>query len=95
MKYCIRSLMLMTVDGSSCIIARSACRMLFDGHLYGYLNLVQCSRLGACRLGYRECEITHLGTLVHSKMVTAAPSRTDLKERKGSECRTRQKKTRR
>jgi hypothetical protein len=46
----IRSLLLMVVGESSSLVRLVGC--CFDGHVYGYLNPIQCSQRGQGRLGF-------------------------------------------
>jgi hypothetical protein len=54
--------------------------MLSEGLVYGYLNPIRDSRCVRL-LGLCECEITHLGTLLHPKTTQVVLSR----KKKGSE----------
>ena len=48
--------------------------MLSEGLVHGYLNPIRDSRCVRL-LGLCECEITHLGTLMHPKMTQVVLSR--------------------
>ena len=56
--------------------------MLFGGHVYDYLNPVQCSRRGVDRLRFGQCGLGTLGALACSKMVNEALSGEKIEERK-------------
>ncbi len=60
----MRHLLTRAEDGGRATIIRRACRMLYEGLVHSYLDPIPGGRCGVCLLGFRECEIAHLETLV-------------------------------
>jgi len=71
----LRYLLTCADDGGRIITVRRTCRMAFGGHVYGYLNTIQCwrwARWGARPLGLRGHGIARLRTPMYPKMTSAA-----------------------